>query len=40
MVVGIVRLQKIWVELILLNYNEAIYFHSTLFISFYISTLD
>lgn len=34
LVVGIVRLQKIWVEVILLSYNEAIYFHPNLLISF------
>ena len=39
LVMGIVRLQKIWVEVILLSYNEAIYFHSILFMNFYIDAL-
>ena len=34
LVMGIVRLQKIWVEMISLFYNEAIYFHSILLIKF------
>ena len=34
LVMGIVRLQKIWVGVISLSYNEAIYFHPNLLINF------
>lgn len=35
LVMGIVRLQKIWVEVTSLSFNEAIYFHSILLINFH-----